>query len=163
MPHSHSARRFRLPGLVLGLLLATPAFAHDALPSTWCLNPNTTPVIVKQFDFSPEALSNYRKRNPVLNSPAEGVICGDERSCGIVDEWFWTNQMSQEFCAAASQQRTLSPASMPMPFVRLPESFNAEDHHQRYRFESGRLIGVCVACVTNNAPAPELPSQPSDH
>jgi hypothetical protein len=162
MPLSRSARRFHMHGLAIGLLLATPAFAHDALPNTWCLNPNTTPAIVKHFDFAPETLSNYRKRNPVLTNPPEGVTCSDERSCGIVDDWFWANQMSQEFCAVSSQQRTASPASTPMPFVRLPESYNARDHHERYNFGSGRLIGVCVVCVTSNTPvpAPELP-QPS--
>jgi hypothetical protein len=162
MLHSHSARRFHLPGLVLSLLLATPAFAHDALPKTWCLNPNTTPIIVKSFDFAPETLSNYRKRNPVLRNPPEGVTCGDERSCGIVDDWYWANQMSQEFCSTSSQQGVTSPASAPMPFVRLPESYNVTEHHERYSFGSGRLIGVCVVCVTSDAPAPELPQPSSD-
>lgn len=162
MLHTRPARRLLLSALALSLLLATPAFGHDTLPRTWCLNPNTTPVIVKHFNFAPQTLSIYRERNPVLKNPPKEVTCRDERSCGIVDDWYWASQMSQEFCSAGSQQRAMSPDSAPVPFVSFPEVYNAREHHERYSFGSGPLIGVCVACVASDAPVPESPQPPSD-
>ncbi|MBN8212814.1 MAG: hypothetical protein J0M09_07820 [Xanthomonadales bacterium] len=158
MTRNVSIRRFRLSWFGLGLLFATPVFAHDTLPSNWCLDPNTVPTVVAHFDFSPETLTAYRKRNPVLKHPPVDLPCNDERSCGIVDDWFWSDQLSQEFCATAALRSSTRQASQSMPLVHQPEAFNAREHHKLYDFRSGHLKGACVICVAQTAPAPVSPS-----
>ena len=150
--------RFRPFWLGLSVLLAAPVFAHDPLPANWCLDPNSAPHVVAHFDFSPGTLAAYRSRNPVLTPPPQGTQCSDVRSCGIVDDWFWANQLSREFCSAPALRGSTSLASAPMPFVASPEAFNAREHHSRYSFNSGHLTGVCVVCVSRDAPVPETPS-----
>ncbi len=160
MPHTSALHRIRLSGLVLGLLLVTPAYAHDTVPKA-CLNANAVPTVVKQFDFSPEVLANYRARNPVLKNPPEDVACDGERSCGIVDDWHWANQLSQEFCAGATLQSLspTQPSATPMPFVNLPAVFNsAREHHSGYSFRTGHLVGACVVCIEADVPVYEAPS-----
>jgi hypothetical protein len=148
--------------LVLGLLLAAPAFAHDTLPRAWCIDPNTTPIVVARFDIAPESLQRYREENPILQDPPPDQQCTDLRSCGIVDDWFWANQRAQEICAGSqpvAQRSLTSRTSPPMPFVHAPSAFNARNHHDAYRFGSGHLVGSCVICVPSTAvPAPGEPA-----
>jgi hypothetical protein len=163
MPHIPALHRVRLSGLVLGLVLATPVFAHDTVPKA-CLDPSTVPIVVKRFDFSPEVLANYRRQNPILRNPPADITCDGERSCGIVDDWHWANQLSQEFCGLGTQQaRSLTPSSAtPMPFVNSPVVFNSErEHHSGYSFRIGHLVGACVVCVAADAPVYEAPSPES--
>lgn len=146
----------------LGFAAATSVAAHDTLPTQWCQAPNTTPTIVAQFDFAPAQLVSYRERNPVLKKPPRGVVCVDERSCGIIDDWYWADQLSHETCSGPQggvQAKTQTLVAM--PFVQTPESFNANDHHERYSFQSGHLQGVCVVCVPIEAPAPGPAPAPS--
>lgn len=167
-----SLRRFAFPlayglsTLLVGSMLAAPAFAHDTLPAKWCLDPNTAPVALFEFDIAPIELASYRRSNPILKNPPEDVQCGDERSCGIVDDWFWADQMSREICAAQQEAPQMPEADgraraaqtpqgpQAMPFVRSPVEFNATEHHKRYRFNSGHLHGACVVCVPVAAPSP---------
>lgn len=159
MTRNVSIRRFRLSWFGLGLMLATPAFAHETLPTNWCLDPNTVPAVVAHFDFAPETLAAYRKRHPVLTNPPVDLPCNDERSCGIVDDWFWADQLSQEFCATTALRSSTPQASPAMPLVHLPEVFNDREHHSRYSFRSGHLTGACVVCVPETAPTtPDTPS-----
>lgn len=181
MPHYDSLPRFAHPlargltSLLLGSALAAPALAHETLPTQWCMDPNTAPSVVAQFEFAPATLTAYRARNPILRNPPEGVQCVDERSCGIVDDWFWANQMIQDFCSApasvpAAQRTAQTTQSGPstvqaesaMPFVRSPEEFNVREHHQRYSFGIGPLKGVCVVCLPVQAPTPVPLPQPGE-
>jgi hypothetical protein len=169
MPHNSSISRIRSSWLALGLLFATPAFAHDTLPAEWCLDPNTSPVETIRFDFTPAALASYRERNPILTDPPADIQCTDVRSCGIVDDWFWANQMAQQFCAGSQSQpvalRATDPKTQtPIAIVSAPLEFNARDHHDRYRFRDNQhLVGFCVACLPPKAtPAPEEPMPPGD-
>lgn len=177
MPHHATLRRFASPlacglsSILVSSALVAPAFAHDNLPAQWCMDPNTAPSVVAAFEFTPKALATYRAENPILVNPPEDVQCTDERSCGIVDDWFWADQMTQAFCAApqsapepagqASRQtlgaRTAQPAQS-MPFVQSPAEFNAREHHESYQFGDGPLRGVCVVCVPVRAPT--TPSAP---
>lgn len=183
MPHHVSPRRFTRPlaygltSILIGSALAGPVFAHDTLPTQWCMDPNTTPAFVSEFEFAPAALTAYRARNPILKNPPQGVQCTDERSCGIVDDWFWANQMIQEFCSAppsvpvalrsartSEAAARTAQATQPMPFVRSPAEFNVSEHHQRYNFGIGPLKGVCVVCVPPQAPTPApLPEADNTH
>lgn len=155
MPRNPAISRIRPGWLGLCLLFAAPAFAHDTLPKEWCLDPNTVPVVVAHFDFAPETLALYRERNPILKDPPPDLQCNDLRSCGIVDDWFWADQMAQQFCIDSQTESAPEPASLraqepqnakPMPFVHAPLSFNARDHHGEYSFRSGHLRGTCVVC-----------------
>lgn len=178
MPLSRIARPSSKPGaslrrgaLLAALLSVSPMLsAHDTLPAQWCADPNTVPVVVAQFDFPPEMLQAYREANPILNGLEEGGVCNDLKSCGIVDDWFWADQLSHEYCAGigVQKQRTAtaqtspaptSPAALPMPIVNTPDAFNARDHHSLYSFRKGHLVGACVVCVTPATPAPSPPKQ----
>ncbi|NOT88564.1 MAG: hypothetical protein HOP03_10300 [Lysobacter sp.] len=153
MPHNASIRRFRLSLFGVGLLLATPAFAHETLPRNWCLDPNTVPKVVLNFDFTEADLTSYRNDHPLPGNDT----CRADSSCGIVDDWFWANEMSQTFCSASPLRRSLPRASESVPFVGLPATFNSSEHHRLYNFRDG-LKGVCVVCIPNEAvPAPESP------
>ena len=176
MPHIPSPRRFRLSGLALSLLLATPVFAHDAMPANWCLAPDTSPVIVATFDFTPTTLTSYRAGRLAQGASNEDPDCdrSGSRSCGIVDDWHWANEMSLAFCseqggqpgaAAPAVSASAAPSPLAVPFVSSPAIFNVSDHHRLYRFSTGHLVGVCVVCkpnVTQPAPTPVDPSVPTD-
>ncbi len=192
MPHIPSPRRFRLSGLALSLLLATPVFAHDAMPANWCLAPDTSPVIVATFDFTPTTLASYRAGRLAQGASNEDPDCdrSGSRSCGIVDDWHWANEMSLAFCgeqggqplasaplrvsghdaaaagsAAPAVSALAAPSPLAVPFVSSPAIFNVSDHHRLYRFSTGDLVGVCVVCkpnVAQPAPTPVDPSAPTD-
>lgn len=157
MPRDISIRRFRPSLLGIGLLLTAPAFAHETLPRNWCLEPNTVPKVLSNFEFTESDLMTYRRDHPLPGSDT----CRADSSCGIVDDWFWANEMSQTFCSGAALRNALPGASEGMPFVNLPAVFNAGEHHRLYNFSHG-LKGACVVCVPNvavPAPAPSLLSK----
>lgn len=172
MQRNPAISRIRPSWLGLYLLFAAPAFAHDTLPAEWCLDPNTVPVVVAHFDLAPETLLLYRERNPILKDPPPEIECTDLRSCGIVDDWFWANQMAEQFCIDSQIESAPEPASLrkqeprsakPMPFVHAPLSFNARDHHGEYSFRSGYLSGVCVVCKPSaTSPALTTPAPAHD-
>jgi hypothetical protein len=117
------------------LLTAFKADAHESLPPTWCLDPQSTPIIVSSFSFAQVQLQQYSE----LPRPGE--------NCGVVDNWHWAKRMALEYCASVS-----NPSVPAMPFVDRPHTFNDEQlHHALYRFEDG-LAGVCVICPSPPAP-----------
>jgi hypothetical protein len=139
--------RYRSRGLLWRALLlnalflassATYVSAHETLPSEWCIDPGTEPHILSEFEFSPDELQAYAERN----SPKDNLSSdtGPEYpNHGIVDRWYWANQMSHAYCAAIGRSA--------MPFVIRPVEFNdPQNHHESYNFDNP-LIGVCVVCV----------------
>jgi hypothetical protein len=132
----------------------------------WCANPNTVPIVVAYFDIAPTSLALYREQNPILKDPPPGLSCFDMISCGIVDDWFWANQMAYQFCSqsqSAAQLASTPQTSTPMPIVQAPLAFNAREHHQAYRFSSGHLVGACVVCApSTTVPTPLAPSPQGD-
>ena len=161
----NSPSRFSPLGL---LLLFTPCTqAHDNLPANWCMDPNTVPVVTANFNFAPEALENYRRANPGLEVPEENCDPVINRSCGIVDEWHYANEMSMAFCGGggggeSSMVKSAIESDHPAPFVSSPTDFNARDHHDAYRFRDGNLVGSCVICVSKlQPPTPDpVPQEP---
>ncbi|UHQ22515.1 hypothetical protein LVB77_17945 [Lysobacter sp. 5GHs7-4] len=149
-----------LPCLLgLSLLFAHSAHAHDPLAKNkaWCADPTTSPKIVSTFSIAPVALSQYRAEHaPLLGQSAEGY-CVPEKTCGIVDEWFWANEAAHDQCSALGVKSATGSGQTPMPFVDHPADFNPDNasHHDLYRFKDGNLSGVCVVCVDNRLP-PEL-------
>lgn len=154
--------------LALGLgLLAPLALAHDTLPARWCADPNANPIVTNSFNFTPDMLMAYREAH-LADDSVLGGTCAPLKSCGIVDDWFWANQMAHEYCGGSLQQRNSSALTTQshsvMPLVSAPGNFNLTgdedhngiaDHHDRYRFSDGNLIGVCVACPpVREAPSP---------
>lgn len=157
MPRNISIRRHHPSLFAIGLLLALPASAHETMPKNWCLDPHTVPKLLSSFDFTETDLTNYRRDHPLPGTDA----CRTDSSCGIVDDWFWANEMSQAFCSAAALRTSLPQASKGVPFVNLPAAFNAGEHHRLYNFRDG-LKGACVVCVPDEAvPMPEAPSPPA--
>lgn len=140
--------------LLLSLILATgSAVAHETIPSTWCPT-GSTPVILSSFSFRPEQLQAYRAEQERL--------CSQERTCGIIDDWFWANEMSTSYCGTSGLQRTQAPEEA-IPFVSSPRSFNSVEHHEAYSFTQGSLEGQCVVCRSSTAPpAPAYP-ETADH
>ena len=140
--------------LLLPLLLATgSALAHETIPSSWCPT-GTTPVILGTFSFRPEQLQAYREEQERL--------CAQNRTCGIIDDWFWANDISTTYCGTSGLQRSQAPEEA-IPFVSSPRSFNALDHHDAYSFEQGSLDGQCVVCRSSTVtPVPAYPEM-ADH
>ncbi|KRA17852.1 MULTISPECIES: hypothetical protein [unclassified Lysobacter] len=149
--------------LSLSLLFATGAHAHDPLAKNkkWCLDPNTAPQIVSTFSITPAALSQYRTEHAPLLGTAGATYCVPEKTCGIVDEWYWANEAAHDQCSALGVKST-DPAAQAVPFVQGPVDFSPDngDHHDLYRFKDGNLQGVCVVCVDNRVEAaPLLPDR----
>lgn len=154
------------------LLMASPAMAHDTFPARWC-PVGSTVNIVKHFDLTPQALADYRTLH-LDDDDVLGSNCGEEKTCGIVDDWFWANEAAIESCNVNPLRSTTPTTTSPspptsasaMPFVSFPETFNLDgdadhngikDHHDLYSFRSG-LRGVCVVC-TSPVPAPPAPKE----
>lgn len=152
-PMMNAASRISRLGLLL--LFAPCVHAHDNLPANWCLDPSTAPVASTRFSFTPEMLERYQRANPELRVPAEDCDTSANRSCGIVDEWHYANEMAMAFCAGSENSVSRSAASFqgPLVVVSSPEDFNTREHHDLYRFRDGNLIGTCIVC----APKPQAP------
>lgn len=144
------------------LLVATTASAHDTLPTKWCPT-GTQPVVTGQFTFTEQHLVDYR-----AGRLADGAVLGSEcysvKTCGIIDEWYWANQMAHEYAlGGALRTATTAPVSQaPMPIVKSPATFNLNsdkngngiaDHHDQYRFKHG-LSGDYVVCRAIATPLP---------
>lgn len=147
------------------LLVASTASAHDTLPTKWCPS-GTQPVVTGRFAFSERQLYDYRASR-LGDASVLGSTCSTLKTCGIIDEWYWANQMAHEY-AMGSQLHTATRAAVsesPMPVVTSPSTFNLNqdlkpvngiaDHHDRYRFSQG-LAGDYVVC---RAVATPLPSE----
>lgn len=158
---------------VLGLCLLAPiAFAHDTLSTQWCKDPNVVPVITKHFSFTPEMMLAYRMQH-LEDDTVLGSTCQTPKSCGIVDDWFWANQMAHEYCGGSLQKKgTLltTESQTAMPFIIAPGDFNLSgdennngiaDHHDEYRFKDGNLTGMCVACPPGRVSPAPLPAEPA--
>ncbi|MBL8262619.1 MAG: hypothetical protein JNM58_09345 [Xanthomonadaceae bacterium] len=149
------------------LLVASTASAHDTLPTKWCPL-GTQPVVTGRFAFSERQLVEYRASR-LADASVLGSTCNTLKTCGIIDEWYWANQMAHE-SAMGSQLRSSAQASVsesPMPVVTSPSTFNLNqdvkpangiaDHHDQYRFSQG-LAGDYVVCrATRTALPSELP------
>ena len=144
------------------LLVAATASAHDTLPTKWCPS-GTQPVVTGHFTFTESQLIAYRN-----SRLADGAVLGSEcyslKTCGIIDEWYWANQMAHEYAmGGALRAATTAPVSQsPMPMVKSPTSFNLNgdkngngiaDHHDLYRFKQG-LAGDYVVCRAIATPVP---------
>ena len=123
--------------LCIALSVSPLPEAHNTLPADWCIDPESTPVVVSQFNFTPAQLQQF------------SVLARPDEHCGIVDNWHWAKRMAGEFCAAVS-----GGSAQAMPFVDSPRIYNEENGHHDYRFNSG-LRGACVVC-----PTPEPPPLP---
>ncbi len=138
-------------------LAVAPAHAHDTKPQAWCPAGNQV-VVVGTFSFTPQQLTEYYQRHRPTATSVLGSECDSLKTCGIIDEWYWANQMAHEgaldsLSGAALRSAPLS--TSPMPIVLSPKSFNLTDdvdpkngildHHDRYRFSQG-LAGQYIAC-----------------
>lgn len=147
--------------LLLCLLAASTASAHDTVPKTWCPT-GTQQVVLRQFSFSERQLVEYRNQR-LADGSVLGSACNTLKTCGIIDEWYWANQMAHEFALGSLLRTTTSLSESPMPVVRSPLTFNLNvdlkpvngilDHHDQYRFSQG-LAGDVVACRAIATPLP---------
>lgn len=144
------------------LLVAATASAHDTLPAKWCPS-GTQPVVTGQFAFTERQLIDYRASR-LADAAVLGSQCDSLKTCGIIDEWYWANQMAHEYAmgSALRAATTATVSQSPMPIVRSPTSFNLDtdsnangiaDHHDQYRFRQG-LAGDYVVCRTIAMPLP---------
>lgn len=150
--------------LLLCLLAASTASAHDTVPKTWCPT-GTQQVVIRQFSFSESQLIEYRAQR-LGDASVLGSTCSSVKTCGIIDEWYWANQMAHEYALGSHLLRGTASAPLsesPMPVVTSPLTFNLNkdlkpvngilDHHDQYRFSQG-LIGNVVVCRAIATPLP---------
>lgn len=131
-----------------GLLLVSAVHAHDTRPSNFC-PAGGTEMVVSHFSFTPQQLQQYRDAH-IAAGETSPMECPD-KSCGIVDDWYWASAMAMEQCAP--MERSLLAQDTPVPKVQLPSYFYAPDHHKLYRFRDG-LSGVCVVCAKAESDSP---------
>ena len=153
--------RRRTLALASMLFLAPTLSAHDTLPAAWC-PVGTEPVIVGSFSFNEATLTSYRSLRLAAGGAVLGSDCDKDKTCGIIDEWYWANQLAHDTCGA-NPLKSGQGGEAAMPIVTAPDYFNANhdsdddgivDHHDKYRFWNG-LQGACVVCRT----PPRLPSE----
>ena len=150
--------------LLLCLLAASTASAHDTVPKTWCPT-GTQQVIIGQFTFTERQLVDYRNQR-LGDASVLGSTCNTLKTCGIIDEWYWANQMAHEYALGSHQLRSATSTALsesPMPVVTSPLTFNLNkdlkpvngilDHHDQYRFSQG-LAGDVVVCRAIATPLP---------
>jgi hypothetical protein len=140
------------------LLVAATASAHDTLPTKWCPS-GTQPVVTGHFTFTEQQLIDYRASR-LGDGAVLGSACYSLKTCGIIDEWYWANQMAHEYAMGGALRASVSQS--PMPIVKSPTSFNLNtdkngngiaDHHDLYRFWQG-LSGDVVVCRATATPLP---------
>jgi len=130
------------PVLLVLLLSASATQAHNTLPADWC-PVGSSPVIVEQFSFTAEQLRAYKA------AQMASATCID-KTCGIIDDWFWANEMAMNQCGGYAKRSRLPEDAE--AFVQSPSGFNAANHHQAYTFKSGPLTGQCVVCRADVKP-----------
>lgn len=136
------------PFLVGGLLLVSAVHAHDTRPPNFC-PVGGTEMVVSQFTLTPQQLLAYRDAH-IAAGQTSPMDCPD-KSCGIVDDWYWASAMAMEHCAL--EEKSLLAKDAPVPKVQLPSHFYSPDHHRLYRFKDG-LTGVCVVCAKAESDSP---------
>jgi len=112
-------------------------------------------AVVGHFAFSQDQLIAYRALRLASGAPG-GVTCPTAKTCGIIDDWFWANELAHE--APLAPMRSAAAASSTgaavLPVVRGPDSFllntdlnrnGIADHHDQYRFHMG-LFGDYMGC-----------------
>ncbi len=107
------------------LSAAFPTYGHETVSEDWCVDGNTTPVILSRFKWSKEELLDVGQ------------------SCGIVDigggdAWGVANGIVSAYCQTQSERA--------VPFIVGPESYNNKSHHETYQLEDG-IAGSCAVCV----------------
>jgi hypothetical protein len=136
-------RNSLLLGLCICLLISPLVQAHDEPVPVKCLAPDTVPVLISSFAFSPTDLTNYR---------AGGAACASKFvTCGGVDEYLHASRMAQDYCAALTPNAP--DRDKAQPIVTSPSIFNDQEDshidgilkHHEYRFSSG-LSGSCYVC-----------------
>lgn len=125
------------------LLLVSAAHAHDTLPPNFC-PAGGTEMVVSQFTLTPQQLQAYRDAH-IAAGETSPMGC-TEKSCGIVEDWYWTSAMAMEQCAGL--EKSLHAQDTPAPRIQSPAYYYAPDHHAKYQFKDGYVSGVCVVCVT---------------
>lgn len=141
--------------LLAGLIATVPAGAHvGTLYKTRCPLGQQW-VTVGHFAFTEDQLIAYRARR-IANGTAPVVICPTAKTCGIIDEWYWANEMAHDPAVGSMLRATTSSGSTRLPLVRWPASFLLDtdlnrngiaDHHDQYRFREG-LGGDYLECRT---------------
>ena len=126
--------------LAFGLLASLPALAHQPVVPPRCVEPDTTPVILFSFRFTPQALAQYR----AAHSQAQGEDCPPDKSCGVVDDWFMATAMSGDYCNGPTRGIAPDPVAVE---ITHPADYKAGNHHDLYRFTDGDLVGSCYVCV----------------
>lgn len=142
---------------VFTLLATASADAHDTRPRTSC-PAGTQVAVVGHFDFSEQQLIDYYLSQSGMAKQVLGSTCFNALTCGIIDEWYWANQLAHESALetlSTRQLRTTALSNTPTPIVRYPETFNLTsdtnpkngiiDHHDQYRFAQG-LSGDYLGC-----------------
>ncbi|MCB1560470.1 MAG: hypothetical protein KDI75_05180 [Xanthomonadales bacterium] len=123
---------------LLAFLLSGSAFAHNTIPADWCPKGSTVKII-GTFSFTPDQLQAYK------DSQTSGTTATcSTKTCGIIDDWYWSNELSGESCGGLGLR--LSRPAEAIPFVQSPSDFNTAEHHENYDFSDGNLQGVCAIC-----------------
>lgn len=154
--------RLRLPriasaaALVLACLAAGgPVGAHPlAIAEARCPTGYRW-TVVGHFAFSQDQLIAYRALRLASGAPG-AVTCPTTKTCGIIDDWFWANELAHESPLAPLRSAATigSTGVAVLPVVRGPSSFllntdldrnGIADHHDQYRFHMG-LFGDYMGC-----------------
>jgi len=143
--------RFALTSLAIAALSMGTASAHNTIPDDWC-PVGSSVKIVGQFSYTPTQLADYKASQI---GTVEGTC--STKTCGIIDDWYWANEMSMGGCGGIGLR--LSQPAEAIPFVQSPADFNAEQHHDLYRFEDGVLQGICAICVSSTPTQLEIKSK----
>ncbi|HVH36525.1 MAG TPA: hypothetical protein VM847_20710 [Tahibacter sp.] len=141
-----------------GLAVSCTASAHSEIPdAAWCAGGRV--AYSGEFAFTREELyaELYHRQQDALarciQETGQPNTAGGVGTCGIFDPPYETAFMMARRVCGAPTNSAPSPDDGVVAFVLEPASFNADDHHESFNFDSG-IHGICGICLPVTAPMP---------
>lgn len=130
--------------LAIASLSAQVANAHGTSLPAVCAEPGVTIRTVGLFTLTGPDIMTIGSPSTLLPN---GNVCFGANSCSVVDQWHFTRQQADRYCA-------LLPASARAEYayahVTGPNAFFSRDHHQLYTLSMG-ISGQCRVCEKEGA------------
>ncbi len=163
------------------------ASAHDAPRPGTCTAIGARQVTIGSFRFTEKTLLREREQHSPLTCPlasngskqevvtpreepgdkssgtssGETPDAGPAAKCGVVDDYHIGMMTIVKYC----NDPKLGNGQASFRVAR-PASYSAKDHHKRYTFSDGDLIGTCYICVVRGpiklGPARQVEATPLD-
>jgi hypothetical protein len=125
--------------LAIASLSAQVANAHNTTLPAVCTQPGVTVRTVGFFSLTGQNIMTIGSPSTLLPN---GNVCFGANSCSVVDQWHFTRQQADRYCAELPESARAEYASAQ---VAGPSAYLSRDHHQIYTLSMG-IYGQCRVC-----------------